>query len=132
MSNEIVSPWALQPGTPVGIWIYGVEHEGIVSDILDLDGLPYVISNSARFGSGAEEPWRVFTAGRRAHVLQGLVSSLPRQVVLSRARGLLNKKWDVFNWNCQHFVRSAMGLPVISPQLTVAAGVFLAVLVGFV
>jgi hypothetical protein len=107
-------------------------HEGIVSDLRGLDGLPYVISNSARAGQGAEEPWQTFTGGRKAHLLRNLSTRLLASTVLARARSMLNEKWDIFTWNCQHFVREALGLTVESPQLQIAGWGAFALLVGAV
>lgn len=129
MSSEILHAFYLIPGTAIGVWVRGVLHEGIVSNLRGIDGLPYVISNSARVGHGAEEPWQAFTGGRKAHLLRKLSPRLSASTVLARARSMLNKKWDVFTWNCQHFVREAFGLPVESPQLQIA-GWGVAFLVG--
>lgn len=132
MSSEMLHASYLIPGTAIGVWVRGVVHEGIVSDLRGIDGLPYVISNSARVGHGAEEPWQTFTGGRNAYLLRNLSARLPASTVLAHARSMLNKKWDIFTWNCQHFVREAFGLSVESPQLRIAGWGAFALLAGAV
>jgi len=117
MSMKIGEPSCCVPSTVVGVWVGPFLHVGIVSDHRSFNGLPYVISNSARAGHGAEEPWDVFSGGRIVYQVDGLESALPWPVVLTRARNVLCKKWDLLGWNCEHFVREALGIRVESPQL---------------
>jgi len=129
MSMKTLDPRSLQPGDVVAVWVFLVKHVGIVSDLCDQYGLPYVISCSARIGRGAEEPWSIFTGGRIAHKVQ-LSSRFAAYQVVARARSMLSKPWDIFNWNCEHFVRVSYGLKPESVQLQVVSTAALAITVG--
>ncbi|MFP5211761.1 MAG: hypothetical protein ACLGPL_00125 [Acidobacteriota bacterium] len=124
---KIANPYYLVPGTVVSVRVGFFFHVGIVSDRHDCNGLPYVISNSARVGRGAEESWDVFSGGKTVYQEIGLESALPWPFVLVRAGNLMPKKWDLLSWNCEHFVREALGIKVESPQLqsAIAFGAFL-------
>ena len=43
---------------------------------------------------------------------------------------MLSKPWDLFNWNCEHFVRVSYGLKPESVQLQVVSSAALAITVG--
>jgi hypothetical protein len=59
--NQVQRP---APGSIVSVPAYILfRHKGIVSDRWH-GGKPMVISNSARAGGVAEEPWDVFTSGQ--------------------------------------------------------------------
>lgn len=113
------NPAYLTPGTVVGVWVVPL-HVGIVSDRRDFNGYPYIISDSARVGHGAEEPWEVFSGGRAVYQIDTLKSALPSSVVVTRARSMCHRKWNLLTWNCEHFVREALGIRVESPQLQFA------------
>jgi hypothetical protein len=83
------------------------------------NGKPMVLSNSARFGGVAEEPWDVFAAGQ-AVAVDEYTSSCDARLVLHLARSRLGTKYDLFRWNCEHFVSFAHGSKPHSPQLAVA------------
>ncbi|MCG8094859.1 MAG: lecithin retinol acyltransferase family protein [Candidatus Thiodiazotropha endolucinida] len=108
----------LQPGTIVSVAVGPITHFGIVSDRADF-GRPKIISTSKRTGQVAEEKAETFANGGKIK-LHGYPSQLPPFVVLRKARNKLGTKYDVFNWNCEHFVRWAHGLKPESPQLRVA------------
>jgi hypothetical protein len=84
-----------------------------------------VISNSARAGGVAEEPWHVFAAGQRVMV-DGYPSNVSPFEVVNRARSLIGKAYDLFRWNCEHLTSFAHAQQPASPQVaaTVAALVF--------
>lgn len=107
----------LQPGDVVLVAVGPVHHVGIVTDRL-AHGEPFVISNSRRAGGVREGPLSVFSQGKPVFT-QELSSSLPLEEVLFRARSRLGDAWDLIGWNCEHFVRHALGLPTKSPQLRV-------------
>jgi len=117
-----VTPASLSPGTVVSVWVFPFyRHKGIVSDRF-IEGLPMVISNSARAGGVTEEPWDVFAAGQSVS-LEGFPGNLPPYLVVHRARSLVGKSYELFTWNCDHLALYAHGQKPESPQLvgTVAA-----------
>ena len=108
-----------RPGSIVSVPAYVLfRHKGIVSD-RRYGGKPMVISNSARVGHAAEEPWDVFTSGQ-GWIDEGYPGALSPWQVLERGRALLNKPYNAFTWNCDMFVLDCHGLPATSVQLSVA------------
>jgi hypothetical protein len=115
-ASVILNPASLTPGTVVSVWVFPFfRHKGIVSDQW-YGGKPRVISNSARAGGVAEEPWDVFAAGQTV-ISEGHPSNLPSYEVLDRARSLIGTKYQLLNWNCEHLTRYAHGLEPQSPQV---------------
>jgi len=110
---------SLQPGTIVSVAIGPLTHFGIISDQQGA-GFPYIISCSRRTGQVAEETATVFANGDniKVHDYPGQLN--PYQVI-QRARSKLGTKYDLFKWNCEHFVRWAHDLKLESPQLQIAA-----------
>jgi hypothetical protein len=88
-----------------------------------------VISCSRRRGGVAEESIVEFSQGSPITPVD-YPGTLPPFQVLWQARNLLGTRWDLFRFNCEHFVRLAHGLEPQSPQLQ--SGVALAALLGFV
>lgn len=111
----------LKPGEVIGVRVGPVTHVGIVSDRY-AGGMPMVISNSHRAGCVAEEPFSVFQ-GSYSLVSVPQTVSLPASLILFRAREKLGTKWNLFTWNCEHFVHWALGLEPKSPQLNQAIAV---------
>lgn len=105
----------LPPGTVVGVRVGLITHVGIVTDRL-VDSQPMVISNSMRSGRVEEEPWSVFQ-GLYPLVSVAQPAAVPVWQVLSRARQKLGTRWNLFSWNCEHFVTWAFGREPQSPQL---------------
>ncbi len=105
----------LQPGTIVSVPFGPFRHYGLVSDQY-VSGSPYIFSCSSRSGQVAEEPAHIFAGGRDIKV-HGNPSVLNPYQVIERARSLIGTKYDLFKWNCEHFVRWAHNLKVESPQL---------------
>ena len=75
-----------------------------------------VISNSARAGGIAEEPWDAFTSGQPS-LLEHQPAHTPAWQVLARARNAPNSAYNAISWNCETFVAYCYGLPHRSPQL---------------
>ena len=116
------------PGTVISVPAYlFLRHKGIVSDHWH-GGKPMVISNSARAGGVAEEPWDVFTGGL-AWKSEGYPGTLTPFEVLRRARSAFDTKYKLFNWNCENFIAYCHGLPPASPQV---AFILLIALAGIV
>ena len=112
------------PGTIISVPAYVFfRHKGIVSDRW-YGEKPMVISNSARAGCVAEEPWDVFTSGQ-AWKEEGHPGKLTSWEVLHRARTAARRQYNAFTWNCETFVTYCHGLPPASPQLAVAVVVAL-------
>lgn len=83
-----------------------------------------VISNSIRSGSGREESFAEFSGGKIWRI-EPRPSDMPWREVLARARTLMGRRYNLFTWNCECFVKSCYGLPPSSDQLA------LSLLVGF-
>ena len=108
------------PGTVISVPTYILfRHKGIVSDRWKC-GKPMVISNSARAGGIAEEPWDVFTSGQ-PWTDEGHPGMLTPWEVLNRARSANNTRYHVLNWNCESFAAYCHGLPPNSPQVAAVA-----------
>ncbi len=113
------------PGTVISVAAYVFfRHKGVVSDRW-YQGKPMVISNSARAGGIAEEPWDVFTSGQ-AWTDEGYPGTLSPWEVLQRARSAYGTKYHVLNWNCESFAAYCHGLPPNSPQVAAVALISLA------
>lgn len=112
-------------GTVVSVPAYlFFRHKGIVSNRWH-GGKPMVISNSARSGGVAEEPWDVFTSGL-TWANEGHPGALRPFEVLHLARSRLGTQYNIFKWNCESFVAYCHGLPPASPQLGVVLLIALA------
>lgn len=105
----------LLPGTIVSVPFGPFHHLGIVSDRQG-SRTPYIISCSRRAGQVAEETAHDFANGGDIKI-HGYPSKLGPVQVIQRARSQLGSKYDLFNWNCEHFVHWAHGLKLESPQL---------------
>ena len=117
-------------GSVVWVPIYLIyRHRGIVSDRW-LGGMPMVICNDSRFGV-IEQTWDQFREGKQVQV-EGYPGQLPYYEVLRRARSRIGSPYHVTEFNCDHLVNEAHGLPLESSQLKVtlsiaaAAGLLLA------
>ena len=75
-----------------------------------------VLAFSAEGDGFVEQPFGAFADGRKVTV-DGYPGDLPSTVVLTRARAMQGVKYSWANFNCEHFVRQAHGVPVKSPQL---------------
>lgn len=104
------------PGTVVSVALPLYHHVGIVTDRFS-DGKPMVISNSKRFGCVVEESIDAFAGGNPV-TRDTLQSTEPYWLVLNRARSRLGERYSLLSFNCEHFVRFAIGLTPNSPQIT--------------
>lgn len=75
---------------------FGLLHCGIAT------GYGTVISASKRTGRVVEESAAEFSAGRPI-VNVGYPSNLPSYIVVNNARQSIGKKWNLIDYNCQHF-----------------------------
>lgn len=110
-----INPAHFRPGTVVSTPRPGFRHYGITTDRY-IKGYPTVISNTSRFGKVVEESMGDFLGGYDLRI-EGYWGSLPEYAVLARARGQLGTQYDLFSWNCEHFVRFVHGLERESPQI---------------
>lgn len=106
--------YTIKPGTVIATVKGGFWHVGVYSNI------GTVISNSRCSGGVIEESLNAFCNGKQIKIL-GYPSQLPPFEVIYRARQLIGKKYNVFNYNCEHFVREVHGLKPESPQLNQAS-----------
>lgn len=107
----------------------GTFHVGIY---LGWDGFgrEWVIHN-AKGGEVAETPLEAFAAGLPVTVRNPApVAWYAQQQIAQRARSLLGKKYDLLNFNCDHFANYAQTGIAFSPQLRSAAGVIGIVALG--
>lgn len=94
-----------------------VKHIGIIT----LDSfMPYVWHNTPGMvndsgGSVIREPLERFLTGRELIQLTG--TGLDSDTIESRAVRLLDKPFDLFSFNCEHFVNSVVTGRAVSPQL---------------
>lgn len=95
-------------------------HKGIATDRW-INGEQLVISCSGRAGKVVLEPMSVFSAGMGAEAMLQL-SVLPRKIVLHQALQMLGKPYSLANFNCEHFLYQAFGLPPQSPQVATLFG----------
>ena len=102
------------------------EHIAMLGDHA-MGGERAVVAFSAQAGGFVEEPFSAFARGQ-AVVVEGFLGSLPPVVVMQRARMKQGQAYSLTEFNCEHFVRYAHGVPVESPQLRQWA--FLGGLVG--
>lgn len=119
----------LTPGTIVSVGVGPLTHFGIISDYGD-PKFPYVISCSRRTGQVSEETAADFANGGDIKV-HGYPSQLEPHQVIQRARRKLGTRYDLFKWNCEHFVRWAHNLKLESPQLQFAVTIGVVSLLTF-
>lgn len=120
MSTDI-SLNQLTPGTVIAVRYSMYKHFAIVSDNREdnkIDGMPNLISLSYRTHGVQEEPWHT-VVGNRNIEKSNIQGSCPTELVLSRAREFIDRKvkYQLFTFNCEHFVRYAHGLPMESIQV---------------
>ena len=120
--------WVPPAGTVVRVRHGFYEHIAMLGDHA-MGGERAVVAFSAQAGGFVEEPFSAFARGR-AVVIEGFLGSLPPVVVMQRARMKQGQAYSLTEFNCEHFVRYAHGVPVESPQLRQWA--FLGGLVGVV
>ncbi len=55
--------------------------------------------------------------------VDGYPGGLPSYEVLNRARSFIGTRYDLFGWNCEHFVAYAHGLQKQSPQVVITMAI---------
>ncbi len=118
--------WVPPAGTVVRVRHGFYDHIAMLGDHA-IGGERAVVAFSAQAGGFVEEPFSAFARGQ-AVVIEGYLGSLPPAVVMQRARMKQGQAYSLSEFNCEHFVRYAHGVPVESPQLRQWA--FLGGLVG--
>src|SRR5436309_556299 len=110
----------LFPGTVIYIVVFGFfRHKGIVSDRWS-NGKPMVFANT--YGSGVRQlPWDKFADGQVVYI-EGYPSQLPPFVVAHHARQMIGRPYDLFWFNCEHFVDACHGRNPESPQVMGVVG----------
>ena len=105
----------LPVGVVVRVWVGAYFHVALMSD-RTMAGERSVLSFSPQAGGFIEQPYSAFAEGR-AVTVDGYFGTLPPWIVMDRARAA---RWKAYSWtqfNCEHFVRHAHGVPVESPQV---------------
>ncbi len=108
----------------------GTHHVGIYLG-RDVWGREWVIHN-AKGGFVREDLMEPFAAGFPVSLRNRVARTLyEQQTTLARARSLLGQKFDLLNFNCDHFATYAQTGTASSPQLRAFAGVIgIALFVG--
>lgn len=110
------------PGTVISVPTHiFYRHVGLVSDLRDWSGLPFIISNSAKNGGIAEETLAAFADGKAWRYENTPNRLTPRQV-LYRARTCARREYHPLQWNCETFVSHCHGMPEQSPQAAATVG----------
>lgn len=120
--------WALPVGTVLRVSHGWYDHVALISDRI-LQGERSVLTFSADAGGLSEQPYSTF-AGRRPVIIDGYLGCLPPAIVMQRARLQQGRAYSWSEFNCEHFVRYAHGVPIESPQLR--QWTFLAGVIGLV
>ena len=80
------------------------KHWALMSD-RTRDGKPMLISNTWRNGTVKEESWDQVVGNRKFEVHSIEISTAP-SLILAKARSCINRvKYDLLQYNCEHFVR---------------------------
>lgn len=107
--------WGPPAGSVVRVRHGFYEHVAMLSDHA-IGGERAVVAFSAQAGGFVEEPFSVFARGQTV-AIEGYLGVLPPAVVMRRARMKRGQAYSLSDFNCEHFVRYAHGVPVESPQL---------------
>lgn len=107
--------WSLPIGTLVRVSHGWYDHVALIGDHV-VCGERTVLSFSAKAGGFVEEPYSAFASGRQVSI-DGYLGGLPTETVMQRARLKRGQRYSWTEFNCEHFVRYAHGVPVESPQL---------------
>lgn len=109
-----------KPGTVVGVSTAPlITHVGIAT------GQGTVITNSKSSGCVCEQSVEEFAAGKLLKIV-GYPGNLEAAKVIRRAKSLIGTRYNLLNFNCEHFVRWAHGLRPASAQIWVAVFVVIA------
>jgi hypothetical protein len=111
----------LMPGDVLSTFAQGVEHFGLLSDSHHFRLPVSVVSASKLLGYVAEEEVFAF-APSGILFAHGHWGQQHRRLTVKNARRRLGQPYDMFNHNCEQFVRICQGLEPDSPQLNNALG----------
>jgi len=112
--NQVINS-NIKDGTVISVPKGLIEHYGIYTTH-PYWGFSTVISNSGKHGKVVEESLQEFS-GNKTIKINGYPGNLPPNKVVQNARSLLNRPYNVFTSNCEHFVRKVHGEDESSPQL---------------
>lgn len=118
--------WGPPAGTVIRVRHGLYDHVAMLGDHA-VGGERAIVAFSAQAGGFVEQPFSAFARGQDV-AIEGYLGSLPPAVVMQRARMKRGQVYSLADFNCEHFVRYAHGVPVESPQLRQWA--FLGGLVG--
>lgn len=107
--------WTLPAGTIIRVNCGLYDHVAILSD-WPVNGERGVLSFSAQYGGLGEESISAFSA-RRTVTVDGYLGTTPPETVMRRARLKHDQAYSWTEFNCEHFVRYAHGVPIECPQL---------------
>lgn len=104
-----------QPGQTLQTPRFGYHHKGIATDQWR-EGEQLVISCSGRAGKVVVERMSEFTRGRGVEPIAP-PGSMPAAMVLQRARSMIGQPYSLLDFNCEHFICEAYGVPRESEQM---------------
>lgn len=107
--------WTLPAGTVIRVNCGLYDHVALLSD-WPVNGERGVLSFSAQHGGLVEESISAFSA-RRNVTVDSYLGATPPAMVMQRARLKRGQAYSWTEFNCEHFVRYAHGVPIESPQL---------------
>lgn len=107
--------WTLPTGTVIRVNCGLYDHVALLGDGL-INGERSVLSFSAQTRGLAELRMSAFAGGRTVTV-DGYLGASPPEAVMWRARLKRGQGYSWTEFNCEHFVRYAHGVPLESPQL---------------
>lgn len=102
---------------PAGLYF----HVALIGDRI-VGGERGILAFTPDAGGLIEQPFSEFARGRPVTRV-GYLGALPPAIVLQRARMMSETPYSWTEFNCEHFVRYAHGVPVVSPQLRFWAAV---------
>lgn len=109
-------------------WLWPIRHYGVL--LTHGNGAAVVYANSPGHGV-ARQSLPEFSAGREIRFEPAPVAATPTPwEVIARAEGMVGRSYDLFRFNCDHFVAAAFGSKPESRQLQAAAIVVGAALLG--
>jgi hypothetical protein len=118
-----------QPGDVVkrpGPW--GTDHLGLFACV-DILGQQWVIHN-AKNECVKWDLLESFAAGTSVSLVRRATNAYEGAVIVAQAQSSLGRRFDLVNFNCEHFVNCAVAGNAVRPQLQ-GAVVRLAVLAAF-
>jgi len=107
--------WELPAGTVIRVRHDWYDHVGLLGDH-PIVGERSVLAFSAKEQGFVEQAFHAFAQGRQVRV-EGYPGLLPPAIVMHRARLKRGQAYSWVDFNCEHFVHYAHGLPMKSPQL---------------